>query len=404
MWRLNGIRVFHPILLLITSVELVALLAVSTASLLRPFDTDPLLLKWVIGTTLVSNLIIVVFTLLFHAISHYLDLRQRRLYQGWLDRWTALIMDESPPLLPTHSRLAMRALLDIQQTLSGVESQRLSTIIRGQALQEYWLKQLAARSQSIRLEALEALAVVGLVETLPFILRRFDDPAADIRMASARAAASIIGRLSLAGDLTPDQTRLFSAALVDARLEIEQFEEVILMTEQGAHEVVTWLLSQKHLPPALLQGCIHLVGKLKMEDIAYLITPFVRHSALLLRASALRTFAQLDQIPVDAHSLILHAVTDPNPQVRVQAVAALRHVPFASARLPLWLALADEDWWVRLAAAETAQRIGVNGWRMLKAAASTHKDAQAAWLAAEHLRSGAGRGDDKASEWIWSRI
>lgn len=401
MWSRTDIRFFRLVCLLVLTVEVLLLGILARAFVLnmpgyhREFYALESLRTAVTGTLTVLALL-TGYGLIFQVYSGY----QRRRYQeqvdAWLEKWTEIVFNNTPPPPAPLTPAAVEALIRLTEVLSGSETATLHRLFRQYHLADRWLKRLQRRDSLICMEALEMLARLSLPETLPTVQRFMHHPHPLVRQSAARTAARILAWPETPLTAIPD----FIEAVVGMPVSGEALEEVLSLTGPRAALVLQRFLHHPSLPQHVLKAVISVAGWLHLRQFAPHIALHLEHPEATIRGVCLRVLAQMERLPGDSYHAIRRGARDPDESVRVQAVRALANLPLYQSYPMFWRALHDESWWVRLAAAETLWQKGENGHRMLNQAAENYGTLQAGQVAQHVL---ANKGGINTNEWIWSR-
>jgi HEAT repeat protein len=386
MWRFVGDRLYELVQILILAVEVITIIVLTVIFALRgprrPLTTteqDVLLVA--VSITVFSLISLMLYIVVYHALSRRIEQSGQAQYQSWVRRWGGVLLEDTalpPGPLP---QAAIRALIDLRKTLKGESGHKIPNLIRAYSLEKHWLKQLNARRSDLRLEALEVLASMALPETLQPVLEQLNDPRRSIRSLAARAAAH-----SLA-EIPDDQAALecFLDALRTADLPEAVLEDVLFLTGKAARYLLIGFLAMGDLPPRLLIATVNVAGELQLMELSSQIVSHITDLQPEVRTAILQTLVRWNYVPQSATEGVLHSIEDPTESVRVLAVRALALISPQRAVPLLWAALADHAWLVQRAAAEALLQYGRSGATVLKDAARNHPDQRAAQIAVQCL-------------------
>jgi hypothetical protein len=237
-----------------------------------------------------------------------------------------------------------------------------------------------------RMDAAEALGLVGRPEDDEMLLKLLEDPHSGVEMAALTAARE----LKLPTLLEPLLSMAVSAGATR--------EDFVLHVLLDYGPLLVPLLDRHLRGPdngAEATTLLKLAGRLGAPELVDDVLGEVQNSHLEVRIIAVRALSSFAGEKVGA---ALHAaLSDEAWQVRAQAASGLGLLIVPDAEADLMTALADHNWWVRLRAALALRRFGDSGVRRLERIKEAD-DAFAYDMAQYVLRL-----DDAAvAEYIWS--
>jgi HEAT repeat protein len=393
VWRRFGDETFSVLVAVVVTVEagalitLVLLLGGRATGLVGPSRIRGTLIASVVSVGL-GLVVLTVYLLAYQGISQ----RREQAIAGSRSRWVGvwldvLYLDRQPPPAPLR-RDAVAALLDVRETLKGVEGLRVAQIVDRYELGEGFARRARAPKISTRLEAVEALAQARIPSALPDLITLIADPEVVVRVAAARA-----GVRTLAG-VPPGPDRDDAAARLIQALETNQLprgvvEEILLLGEDAAPQLIGELLLRLDVPVASLKAGLNAAGRLQLFMFTDELIRFVDHPDPEIRAAAFRAFSSIGYLPPEAEPAVVAALNDPVEFVRIHASRAARLLDVEKALPILWNVLGDRSWWVRRAAARSLVHLGDAGSRELAIASSAHTDRYARDMAGQVLRDAA---------------
>ena len=376
MWR-KGERLYAFLVFLVVALEayaLAALILVLSARLFQELAAShvQVVLFQALGLTGLGILFLGAYILLYHAYTALKEVRDRALYQRYLSAFTEALFSETEPPPPPWPEPALEALLHLRETLKGEMGEKVAGWLRRG--RPPWAFRLRRRwtSRPERLEALEALGLARLPETLEAILPFLEHPDPVLRLAAARAGARVAqgeGVLRLGEALLG--AGLSRGALLEALLLLEDRAEPVaaLFLEQGGREEV-W-------------AALEAIGRLHLHALAERVLPFLEAGDPEVRAAALRALARLGYPPVGYEDVVLALLRGGEEFLRVQAARLAPLLPQNLARRALWEALKDPSFYVRRAAAEALASLDME---LLRKAAEAHPDPYGRAMAGQVLR------------------
>jgi HEAT repeat protein len=406
MWRLLGDWLYRLFLLSIFTIQTIAIIALSITLSMRiiryplPLPEHDYLFMGVVLVSL-CLLLHMIYILIYHIVSDILAREHQRQTQLWLTRWGEVLLNGTPPPTTPLPKVAVTTLINLLQTFKGEDKDLLRLCAQSDPLKIRWRKQLNAHSVSTRLNALEALATVGLPEFLPTVLQKLDDKHFSVRAMALKVAACIIAQTP--SDMQPQFVKSFSEAIRQSKLPRGVLTEALSLTEDAIAPVLVDLLNSDQLSLSLLIAIINVVGRLRLLEFSPYITRYVSHENPKVRAAAISTFAQLGYLPPELWETLECAAHDPLEKIRIQAVRTLALMPSDKSHAILWKSLADESWWVRQAASEALIYQGDEGVALLRQAVEHHPERSGVQMALESLLNHQLIEDLQAEEWIWAQ-
>ena len=390
MWRRFGDETFSALVAVVVTVEagvllvLVFLLGGRATGLVGPSRLRGTLLASIVSMTL-GLIVLTAYVLAYQGISHRKELALERSRSRWVGVWLdVLYLDhELPP--PPLSRGAITALLEVRETLKGVEGARVAKIVDRYGLGERFARSVRAPKVSARLEAVEALAHARIPSALPDLISLIADHEPVVRVAAARAGVRTLAAVPPGRDRDVGAADLIQA-LETNRLPRGVVEEVLLLGEDAAPQLVGELLLRLDVPIASLKAGLNAAGRLQLFSFTDELIRFVDHADPEIRAAAFRAFRSIGYLPPEAEPAVIAALDDPVEFVRIHASRAARLLAVETALPVLWNVLGDPSWWVRRAAARSLANLGDAGRRELAIASAAHPDRYARDMASQVLR------------------
>lgn len=408
MWRKHGDDVSAVVVLLVFSVQAVALAALTWALVLRPADRLPTgpLPTLVVGTLTIAALALLMIGapfLGFHALSSRRARGRRQRLEAWTERWVGVLFEgHAPPPQPLPPE-AIESLLDLREALDGTEGERVEWLVRRSGLARELLHRSEAvgrsgaprpvspfrrRRLSSRVEALEALAKARIGQTIDPLLGLLQDREPAIRIMALRSVARTLARLP-EGPGRDGAAERFVEAIATADVPPGAIEESLLLLEGAGPPVLSRLVAaastEAGIDDARLVSAIGAIARLRLVTLADLVAPFCAHSDPEVRAAAVRALGLIGVLPSSAGKSIDAALRDPVEYVRVQASRTASLLPRTEARQALWDLLGDLSWWVRRGAAHGLLGLGAEGAGDLERATRTHSDPFARQMAVQVL-------------------
>ena len=395
MWRRFGDETFSALVTVVVSVEagvllvLVYTLGGRATGLVGPSGVRGTLIAAVTAVSL-GLVVLTVYLLAYQGVSRRRELALERGRSRWVGVWLdVLYLDREPPPSPLP-HAAVGALLEVRETLKGVEGARVAQIVDRYHLRERFSQRVRASKVSARLEAVEALAQARIPSALPDLISLIADPEPVVRVAAARAGVRTLAAVPRGLDRDAGAADLVQA-LETNELPRGVVEEILLLGEDAAPQLVGELLLRLDVPVPSLKAGINAAGRLQLFTFTDELIRFVDHADPEIRAAAFRAFRSIGYLPAEAEPAVIAAVSDPVEFVRINAARAARLLDEVVALPVLWKVMGDPSWWVRRAAARSLVNLGEAGRRELQIASSAHPDRYARDMASQVLR------DDAAS-------
>jgi HEAT repeat protein len=394
VWRRFGDETFSALVAVVVTVEaglllvLVFLLGGRATGLVGPSWIRGALLASIVSVT-TGLVVLTVYLLAYQGISHRRELVVERNRSRWVDVWLdVLYLDLEPPPAPLHPG-AVAALLQVRETLKGVEGDRVAQVVERYELGERFARKVRAPKVSTRLDAIEALAQARIPAALPDLLSLIADPEPVVRVAAARAAVRTLAAVRAGPDRDEGAAGLVRA-LETNDIPRGVIEEILLLGEDAAPQLVGELLFRLDPPIASLKAGLDAAGRLQMHSFTDELIRFVDHADPEIRAAAFRAFWSIGYLPPEAQPAVIAALDDPVEFVRIHAARAARLLDVETALPVLWNVLGDPSWWVRRAAARSLINLGEAGRKELAIASATHPDRYARDMVSQVLRDEAG--------------
>ena len=390
MWRRFGDETFSALVAVVVTVEaglllvLVFLLGGRATGLVGPSHVRGALLAAVVSVT-AGLVVLTVYLLAYQGVSHRRELALERSRARWVDVWLdVLYLDREPPPSPLHHG-AVAALLEVRETLKGVEGSRVAQIVDRYGLGERFARKVRAPKVSTRLEAVEALAQARIPAALPDLISLIADPEPVVRVAAARAGVRTLSAVPAGPDRDAGAADLIHALEIND-LPRGVIEEILLLGEDAAPQLVGELLLRLDVPVASLKAGLDAAGRLQLFSFTDELIRFVDHADPEIRAAAFRAFRSIGYLPPEAEPAVVAALDDPVEFVRIHASRAARLLDVETALPILWRVLGDPSWWVRRAAARSLVSLGDAGRRELAIASAAHPDRYARDMVSQVLR------------------
>jgi len=372
MWR-RGERLYALLVFLVVALEALALgglVWVFSGRLLGVFDypTARLHLLRALLLTALALVVLGAYVLVYHAYTALKEARDKALYGRYLSAFTEALFSGTEPPPPPWPEPALEALLHLRETLKGEMGEKVAQWLRrGRPPWAFRLKSRWA-SRPERLEALEALGLARLPETLEAILPYLEHRDPVLRLAAARVAQGE-GVLHL------------GEALLKAGLPRGALLEVFLLLEDRAEPVVALFLEKGGRGE--VWAALEAIGRLHLHGLAERVLPFLEAEDPEVQAAALRALARLGYPPVGYEDVVLGLLRREEEFLRVHAARLLPLLPQNLARRALWEALKDASFYVRRAAVEALASLDLE---LLRKAGEAHPDPYGRAMAAQVLR------------------
>jgi HEAT repeat protein len=390
VWRRFGDETFSALVAVVVSVEaagllmLVFLLGGRATGLVGESRVRGTLLVSIVSVSL-GLIVLTLYLLAYQGISRRREVVRERGRERWVGHWLdVLYLDREPPA-PPLPRDAVEALLEIRETMRGAEGHRVAEIVERYGLRERFARRARAPKVATRLEAIEALAQARIPGALPDLISLIADPEPVVRVAAARAGVRTLTSVPSGPDRDAGAARLVYA-LEANRLPRGVVEEILLLGEGAAPQLVGALLLRLDVPVASLKAGLNAAGRLRLFSFTDELVRFVDHPDPEIRAAAFRALLKIGYLPDEAEPAVIAALEDPVEFVRIHAARVARLLDVETALPLLWNVLDDRSWWVRRAAARSLAGLGDDGRWQLGIASAAHPDRYARDMAAQALR------------------
>lgn len=390
MWRRFGDEAFAALVAIVVTAEALALGALVLLLGGRAFGVVGSLP--VRGTVLAAVAIVTLglialtaFLLLYQGVSSRRErtLAERR--SGWVGAWMDVLFLDAEPPPPPLPAAGVAALLEVREALKGVEGDRVIGLVDRYRVSDRLRGGMRASKTSARLEALEALAQARIPAALPDLVALIGDPEPVVRVAAARAGVRTLAAVPAGPDREAGAARLIDA-LETNDLPRGVVEEVLLLGEDAAPQLVAELLLRMDAPTASIKAGLEAAGRLQLFTFLDEVVRFVDHPDPEVRAAAFRAFRSIGYLPPEAGPAVLAGLADPVDFVRIHATRAARLLDPPTALPVLWERLGDRSWWVRRAAARSMADLGEEGRQELAIVSAAHPDRYARDMATQVLR------------------
>lgn len=191
------------------------------------------------------------------------------------------------------------------------------------------------------------------------------DPEPVVRVAAARAGVRTLAAVPPGPDRDAGAADLVQA-LERNELPRGVVEEILLLGEDAAPQLVGELLFRLDVPVVSLKAGLDAAGRLQLFTFTDELIRFVDHADPEIRAAAFCAFRSIGYLPLEAEPAVIAALRDPVEFVRIHASRAARLMDPEIAVPALWNGLGDPSWWVRRAAARSLITLGEPGRRELE--------------------------------------
>jgi cyclophilin family peptidyl-prolyl cis-trans isomerase/HEAT repeat protein len=243
------------------------------------------------------------------------------------------------PKAKTPLEVMVAAIRAVAQLADGSANESLATLAGDSRVQP-----------NVRLEAVNALAVLHATEGLPIVQDLMTDDWPTMRGAALRAVAAIDRDdfITVLSGLEPDRDWRVRAALADVLATLPP--DIALERERSMLQD-----DDKRVIVAVLGG----LAKLHAPDLAAILLGRLKDSDFAVRAAAAHHLGQLK--PANAAEALREAyragLPDAAYSARAAAIEALAEYGAAEARETLKAALGDKDWAIRVRAAELLTKL-----------------------------------------------
>jgi hypothetical protein len=258
--------------------------------------------------------------------------------------------------LSRHNRAQVEiCVVEGLMAVHGYGQDRIRALAVDLGFADSWKKRLSSRNAQRRKECVEYLGLLGQSELRPILEKSLSDPDP---LVCAAACRSLLG---LGG--TTDTARLFRLAI----------EGPLLLRSMVAGDLRrhSLALSSRGLPelaaatePQILAG-LGVIGAWERLLHVPQVASLTLHSSVEVRAAAIRSLGFV-QASVDTESLILAALEDPAPEIRLAAVFACSQRGLRSSIDSLARQLRGDNQTCTAAACDALATMGDDGWNILE--------------------------------------
>ena len=268
-------------------------------------------------------------------------------------------------IMGKDSHGAILLLLEEADSMGEQGRKKLLPILDGMPFAQKMSDRLKSRSWEKRLRAAEYCGYLGDDSTLPLLMTTLRDEVLAVRFAAATALA----RLGCQDAVVPILLALNAPGEVSHR----RVAEVLQILGARASDPILGILNQSTDNENSLAIAARVAGVLRLHRAADPLRHLLGHSSQNIRLNAVRSLASLgDHSSTEA---IVPLANDPAWEVRSIVMQALGRLG-ARQQIPLLIhGLADQEWWVRLNAAEALHALGDPGISALREATEHHADA-----------------------------
>ena len=402
MWRRHGDSLYALLVVVVFTLELVAIAGLVWVSSLRlgglvSRSRLDLILVGAVAATALALFGLTVFILGYHAVSGIAERRHTDALTMWTERWIQTLFFHAeapaPPLTPDGEDAA----LALRELLRGEDAVALTELLRSYGLDQRLIDRIHTRRLARRLDALDRLSRARFWTALGPLVEVFTESDAVGRLMAGRAIARILADWP-PGPARDEACAAFTSALEAAPLPAGATAEIIQLLEWSAPPIVRSLLAGERQRPELLRAAADAVGRLGLHDLKGQVGQWITHPDPEVRSAALRSLSRLGRVPLNLSEDLVAALDDQTEFVRVQAAHAAAGLP-ATLVLPiLYEAMGDRSWWVRRASAESLLRLGTAGRTALEKAARSHPDRFARDMSAQVMADAEGRREPSAPQ------
>jgi len=260
---------------------------------------------------------------------------------------------------------AIRVLLEESDTLGEKGREKLLPLLSGMPVGQKMLDRLRSRSWEKRLRSAEYLGYLGDDTSLPALMTALRDEVLAVRF----AAATSLARLGCHDAVEPILQALDAPGEVSQR----RVAEVIQILGARASDPILVILQRPTANETSLGIAARVAGSLRLHRAIDPLRHLLGHESPNVRLNAVRSLASIGDHSVSAAIAALGE--DPSWEVRSSVMQALGRLA-AGGQIPLLLqGLSDQEWWVRLNAAEALHALGDPGITALRDAIDHHVDA-----------------------------
>lgn len=329
-----------------------------------------------VGSAVAASLLAILAlggALLVHARLLRETARLAEAIEGWRGWWRSQLRGEDAAPPGAISEPAFEAYAQELVAASEEDRARLLRVGERLGLHRALLARLRRNGELGKLDALHHLGRLRIAEALPPVLELGDARSELIRREALRTAARIAAGLS--GSARKEAADRVCARLVRARVSASTAEEVLILLGEGAPDAIGGWLRRSDLAPPLLRAALDAARKLGLEGFDPESVILANHADPDVRAASLRLLGAAKG-PTSAAALdaMERGLRSEHAFLRAHAVRALAARGGQESAKLIWERLADESWWVRLAAAESLRSLGGSAKRELETAARSHPD------------------------------
>ncbi len=258
--------------------------------------------------------------------------------------------------LSRHNRAQVEiCVVEGLMAVHGYGQDRIRTLAVDLGLADSWKKRLSSRSAQRRKEGVEYLGLLGQSGLRPIFERSLSDPDPLVCAAACRSLLDLGG--------TTDTARLFRLAiegplLLRAMVAGELRRHSLALSSSGLPELAA------ATEPQILAG-LGVIGAWERALHVPQVASLTLHSSVEVRAAAIRSLGFV-QASVDTESLILAALEDPAPEIRLAAVFACWQRGLRSSIDSLARQLRGDDQTCTAAACDALAILGDDGWNILE--------------------------------------
>lgn len=268
-------------------------------------------------------------------------------------------------VLEKDPHAATRILLEESDVLGEQGREKLLPLLAGMPVGQRMLDRLGSRFWEKRLRSAEYLGYLGGNSSLPALMTALRDEVLAVRF----AAATSLARLGCRDAVEPILQALDAPGEVSQR----RVAEVIQILGARASDPILAILQDPGTNENSLGIAARVAGGLRLHRAIDPLRHLLGHESPNVRLNAIRSLASIGDHSVSA--AIASLGEDPSWEVRSCVMQALGRLT-ASAQIPLLLqGLSDQEWWVRLNAAEALHSLGDPGISVLRDASDHHVDA-----------------------------
>lgn len=390
MWRINGVQYYRYILLTYIFVQIGLLVTAGSVVALEPFNAS---INSVLPSILISAIVITVFMLasiviyivVFQTLSDRLDKRYEDNHRKWLEIWTQAYFQKTPPEHVEVTMASAKTLLELIDVLPSDDTAILQTWATEYGIIAFWESRLRSINLHQQIDALEAFATVGTLNHLPEI---FELARRNPQLRSTAAMLTISTLIPrIPDDAQDDNIKKLADIIITREFPVVTIESVFAQLEDNMTMLIDCVLADERITTPVLIATINTIGQFYLANYVEELGQYVHNDDPTIRRVTLKAFSNLQSIPKSSYYHIINSIHDEDVSVREQAVMTLATIPLYHSRLPLWLALGDDEWVVRFATAQVLTRVyGNRGFQTLQIASQTHQTEVGRQLATEMLQ------------------